>query len=60
MQAYNSYKHLNKGCLQGRVKFPIGGIVRERIAQDLALVQVRIWCDSKTDSIVWMKEDMLG
>ncbi len=31
------------------MKFPIGGIVRER--------KIRmIWCDSKTDSIVWMKE----
>ncbi len=26
-------------------------------AQDLADVQVRIWCDSKTNSIVWMEED---
>ena len=40
--------------LQGRVKFPIGGIVRERKAQERKLV---IWCDSKTDSIVWMEED---
>lgn len=31
------------------MKFPIGGKVRER--------KIRmIWCDSKTDSIVWMKE----
>lgn len=36
--------------LQGRVKFPIGGIVREPRSG-------RIWCDSKTDSIVWMEED---
>ena len=25
--------------------------------QDLAEVQVRIWCDSKTNSIVWIEED---
>lgn len=44
--------------LRGRVKFPIGGIVRERSdTQDLTWVQVRIWCNSKTDSIVWMEED---
>lgn len=29
--------------LQGRVKFPIGGIVRERENAGLGKVQVRIW-----------------
>ncbi len=38
--------------LRGRVKFPIGGKVRERL-------RMQIWCDSKTDSIVWMKEEKL-
>jgi hypothetical protein len=33
------------------VKFPIGGKVREPSG--------RIWCNSKTDSIVWMGEDMV-
>ena len=32
------------------MKFPIGGIVREPHCG-------RIWCNSKTDSIVWMEED---
>lgn len=36
--------------LQGRVKFPIGGTVREVLA-------TMIRCDSGTDSIVWMEED---
>ena len=34
------------------MKFPIGGIVREPRSG-------RIWCDSKTDSIVWMEEDTM-
>jgi len=38
-------------CLQGRVKFPIGGKVRERKAP---LRRTR--CNSGTDSIVWMEE----
>jgi len=29
--------------LQGRVRFPIGGIVRERENAGLGKVQVRIW-----------------
>ncbi len=33
------------------MKFPIGGTVRERNAP--------IWCDSKTNSKVWMKEGRL-
>ena len=33
---------------QGRVKFPTGGKVRERNAQNR--------CNSDTDSTVWMKE----
>jgi len=36
--------------LRGRVKFPTGGKVRERL-------RLQNWCDSNTDSIVWMKED---
>jgi hypothetical protein len=36
-----------KECLQGRVKFPIGGKVRERKLNR---------CDSGTDSTVWMEE----
>ena len=39
----------SKQDLQGRVKFPIGGKVREPKGM--------IWCNSKTDSIVWMEED---
>ena len=39
-------------CLQGRVKFPTGGKVRER-----SLGMNR--CNSDTDSKVWMKEDVL-
>ena len=35
--------------LQGRVKFPTGGIVRERNALNR--------CNSDTDSKVWMEED---
>ena len=35
--------------LQGRVKFPTGGKVRERKLNR---------CDSGTDSIVWMVEDV--
>ena len=35
--------------LQGRVRSPTGGIVRERMAL--------IRCNSETDSIVWMEED---
>ena len=35
--------------LQGRVKFPTGGIVRERKLNRL---------NSGTDSIVWMREDV--
>ena len=42
----NPWQFIN---LQGRVKFPIGGTVRKR-------KQIR--CDSETDSIVWMREDM--
>ena len=34
--------------LQGRVRFPTGGKVRERKLNR---------CDSGTDSIVWMEED---
>lgn len=37
--------------LRGGVKFPTGGIVREQPSWLL------IWCNSKTDSIVWMGED---
>ena len=36
--------------LQGRVKFPTGGIVRERNALNR--------CNSDTDSKVWMEEDV--
>ena len=36
--------------LQGRVRFPTGGIARER-------KQIR--CDSGADSTVWMGEEML-
>ena len=37
--------------LQGRVKFPTGGKVRKRNAQNR--------CNSDTDSKVWMEEDTL-
>ena len=40
------------------MKFPIGGIVRERSGAGSGIVRVRIWCDSKTDSIVWIEEDV--
>jgi hypothetical protein len=40
---------MNEG-LQGRVKFPTGGKVRERR-------KLQNWCNSSTDSKVWMKED---
>jgi len=33
------------------VKFPIGGIVRERENAGLGKVQVRTWWNSKTNSI---------
>ena len=36
-------------CLQGRVQFPTGGRVRARKLNR---------CDSGTDSIVWMEEDV--
>ena len=39
-------------CLQGRVKFPTGGKVREPLRRMNR-------CDSDTDSTVWMKEDVL-
>ena len=37
-------------CLQGRVKFPTGGKVREQLT-------LQNWCNSSTDSKVWMEED---
>ncbi len=41
---YDKKRQQHIARLQGRVRFPIGGIVRERSsAQDLAQVQVRIW-----------------
>lgn len=36
---YNLREHLNMVCLQGRVKFPIGGKVRERLGADLVKLQ---------------------
>lgn len=36
---YNITEHLNMVCLQGRVKFPIGGKVRERESADLVQLQ---------------------
>lgn len=36
---YNLFEHLNIECLQGRVKFPIGGKVRERFGADLVQLQ---------------------
>ena len=42
------------------MKFPIGGIVRERAcAGPGRKCQDRIWCNSKTDSKVWMEEDVM-
>ena len=38
--------------LRGGVRFPTGGIVRDLLKQ-------LIWCDSKTDSIVWMREEIV-
>jgi hypothetical protein len=38
--------------LQGRVKFPTGGIVH-----DLVFRYGLNWCNSSTDSTVWMEED---
>ena len=35
--------------LQGRVRFPTGGIAHEPLGM--------IRCDSEADSIVWMRED---
>ena len=40
--------------LQGRVKFPTGGIVRERS------IPVLNRCNSDTDSKVWMEEEDYG
>jgi hypothetical protein len=45
-------EHYEYECLQGRVKFPTGGKVRERFLR-------MNWCNSNTDSKVWMKEDVL-
>jgi hypothetical protein len=42
--------HVKENILQGRVRFPTGGIARER-------KQIRL--DHGADSTVWMKEDML-
>jgi len=36
---YNAVEHLNRVCLQGRVKFPIGGKVRKRESADLVKLQ---------------------
>ena len=41
---------LNFSCLQGRVKFPTGGKVREPSGKNR--------CKSDTDSKVWMEEDI--
>ena len=38
--------------LQGEVQFLTGGTARERRDELL------IWCDSRADSIVWMREDV--
>ena len=46
--SYLSNRNVATTRMQGRVKFPTGGKVRERIAQNR--------CDSDTDSTVWMKE----
>ena len=42
-------------CLRGGVRFPTGGIVRERREP-----QRMNRCDSGTDSIVWMREGVYG
>lgn len=44
------YTKVNLIDLQGRVRVPTGGKARER---------KQIWCNSKADSIVWMKEDVI-
>ena len=41
---------INKEILRGRVRFPTGGIVRDPLRR-------LIWCDSITDSKVWMREE---
>ena len=40
-------------CLQGRVKFPIGGIVRERVSAGTGEIPV-------PTVTVWMEEDSAG
>ena len=44
-----------KEFLRGRVQFPTGGIVRDLLC---TITQRLIWCNSKTDSIVWMREEI--
>ena len=38
------------------MQFPTGGIVRDPLSIRYRL----IWCDSKTDSIVWMREENMA
>ena len=51
IRSYNVYVK-NSISLRGGVRFSTGGKVREPRRR-------LIWCDSKTDSIVWMKEEFL-
>jgi hypothetical protein len=46
---YNT-AYINKEILRGRVKSPTGGTVRDPLRR-------LIWCDSITDSKVWMREE---
>lgn len=50
---YNIAEHLNMVCLQGRVKFPIGGKVRERES-------ARFGETPKPTVTVWIEEDVLN
>ena len=49
IRSYNVYVK-NSISLRGGVRFSTGGKVREPRRR-------LIWCDSKTDSIVWMREE---
>lgn len=46
VKKYTSYRKLNG--LQGRVKFPTGGIVHDEVI----FITLMNWCDSSTDSRV--------
>ena len=43
---------MRRSFLQGKVKLLTGGKVRERVRK-----APQTWCDSMTDSTVWMREE---